>query len=129
VTPRYCPPEVARFILHKAAAPGAKVASTAQESFDAWSVGVMALELLDGGQHRVLAGVDSNEVLERVADPAYTSALHARVDALLRGSGGTEQTVRDVLKVGEQRHFTTCCCLVAKLPSWLVRAGPAAPGP
>jgi hypothetical protein len=99
VTPRYCPPEVARFILKKAAAPSAKVVSTAQGSFDAWSVGIMALELLDGGQHRVLADVDQSEVLERVGDPAYAGALHARVDALLRGPGGTERTVREVLKV------------------------------
>jgi hypothetical protein len=34
------------------------VASTADEAFDAWSLGVLALELLDGGQHRVRKRAD-----------------------------------------------------------------------
>jgi hypothetical protein len=52
MTPKYCPPEVASFLLRGGRGAGT---ITAQESFDAWSAGVMALELLDGGQHKVWA--------------------------------------------------------------------------
>lgn len=91
VTPRYCPPEVARFLLgRQPGGPEGEVLDKAYASFDAWSAGVMLLELFDGGKNQVLLqrGLsEPREVLEFVASPTYHEELLKRLDVVMRADG------------------------------------------
>jgi serine/threonine protein kinase len=75
VTPRYCPPEVAKAIIE-----GQISNLKASPTFDSWSAGILILEILDG--HHYLNEIeDENKILNVLAGENFVRDLHAHIDA------------------------------------------------
>jgi hypothetical protein len=112
ITPRYCPPEVARFLLRTTldAPLETGMVDKAYASFDAWSAGVMLLELFDGGKNHVLLQrglTEPRDVLEFVASPSYRDELTKRLDIVLRPEGATgtlRSVIADLLGASERER-------------------------